>query len=149
MQELAKENIEKAQFNMKTWYDQKATKRSFNVGDKVLAMLPVPGNTLKARFYGPYVVNRKISELDYEIETPGRRKAKQLCHINMLKLYHERETECNTKPVLANVVVENDNNDNELYDESEPMNGEVENDETVCGVKIQNSHVLSNLEEKL
>ena len=67
-------------------------------------MLLIPGQHLKARFCGPYVVRRKVNELDYEIDTPGRRKQKQLCHINMLKLYHERQSICELKVVATNVV---------------------------------------------
>ena len=40
--ELAKKNLEKLQQKMKTWYDQKARKRSFRICDKVLALLPIP-----------------------------------------------------------------------------------------------------------
>ena len=39
--ELARKNLEKSQQKMKTWYDQKARKRSFRIGDKVFALLPI------------------------------------------------------------------------------------------------------------
>ncbi|CAI5669654.1 unnamed protein product [Oreochromis niloticus] len=78
--------------SMKKWYDRKAVKRHFQVGDKVLVLLPVPGSALSARFAGPYVVVRKVSETDYVLSTPERRRKTRLCHINMLKPYHDRET---------------------------------------------------------
>ena len=45
----------------------------------------VPGRPLQARYYGPYTVEKKLSDVNYIVNTPGRRKQKQLCHINMLK----------------------------------------------------------------
>ena len=59
-------------------------------GDRVLALLPIPGKQLQARYYGPYTVDKKISDVNYIVNTPGRRKQKQ-CHINMLKQYTDRE----------------------------------------------------------
>lgn len=54
-------------------------------------MLPSPGSALTARFAGPYVVDHRLSETDYVIQTPEHRRKKRLCHVNMLKLYHSRE----------------------------------------------------------
>jgi hypothetical protein len=50
--------------------------RSFQPGDKILALLPLPGNPLHARHFGPYIVDKKVSDLNYVILTPGRRKEK-------------------------------------------------------------------------
>ena len=66
------------------------TKTQFQVGDKVFAFLLVPGAPLHARYFSPYVVEKKQNELNYVIVTPDKRKSKQLCHVNMRKLYHER-----------------------------------------------------------
>ena len=33
------------------------------------------------------------NELNYVIKTPDRRKPKQLCHINLIKVYHSRESD--------------------------------------------------------
>lgn len=89
---LAKEALCTAQACMKTWHDRKAVKRHFQAGDKVLVLLPVPGSALTARFAGPYVIVRKVSETNYVLSTPERRRKTRLCHINMLKPYHDRET---------------------------------------------------------
>lgn len=50
-------------------------------------LLPSPGSTLAARFTGPYVIQSKRSDTDYEILTPERRRKMRLCHVNMLKSY--------------------------------------------------------------
>ncbi len=68
--ELAKQNLEKTQNKMKTWFDKKAREWIFSPGDKVLVLLPVPGGSLQARYSGPYVVEKKLSDRDYVIHTP-------------------------------------------------------------------------------
>ncbi len=50
-------------------------------------LLPSPGSTLAARFTGPYVIQSKLSDTDYVILTPERRRKTRLCHVNMLKSY--------------------------------------------------------------
>ena len=86
----AQSNLTKSQKQMKSNYDIKTKERNFNVGDKVLVFLPIPGQ-LKAKFMGPAVIREKVGKLDYIVEIPGRRQKYQLCHINILKPYHERE----------------------------------------------------------
>ena len=61
---------------MKQNFDKNTKERSFKSGDKVLALLPIPGRPLQARYCGPYTVEKKASDL-YD-----RRKQKQLFHIN-------------------------------------------------------------------
>ena len=61
-------------------------------GDRVLALLPIPGKPLQARYYGPYTVDKKISDVNYIVNTPGRHKQKQLCHVKMLKQYIDRDS---------------------------------------------------------
>ncbi|KAJ8047941.1 hypothetical protein HOLleu_00063 [Holothuria leucospilota] len=89
--ELAQENLRHSQKKMKAWYDKTTVKREFKPGDKVLVFLPVSGQPLQARFQGPYVIERKVSDTDYVILTPDKRKYKRVCHINMMKKYYERE----------------------------------------------------------
>ena len=90
--ELAKKNLQSAQKCMKNQYDKNCVSRKFQPGDKVLALLPVTGNTLQARYFGPYLIDKKENDLNYVIVTPDRRKSKQLCHVNMLKPYLERKS---------------------------------------------------------
>ncbi len=84
---LAKESLANAQKGMKRKFDRKAVARSFTSGDEVLVLLPVPGSSLSARFFGPYVVKQKMSETDYMLYTPDRKCQTRVCHINMLKAY--------------------------------------------------------------
>ena len=96
--EAAKSNLKKAQCKMKQNFDKNTKERSFKSGDKVLAFLPIPSRPLQARYFGPYTVEKKASDLNYIITTPDRRKQKQLCHINMLKEFVDRDSS-NVAPV--------------------------------------------------
>ncbi len=89
---MAKESLSKAQVTMKDHFDRKSVSRHFKEGDQVLVFLPVVGSTLSARFSGPYEVMKKLSDTDYVIRTPDRRKKSRVCHVNMLKAYCARES---------------------------------------------------------
>ena len=99
--EIARDNIKDTQSKMKKWYDKDAKIRTFSPGDKVLVLFPISGNPLHARYHGPYVTDSKVSEVDYIVKTPDRRKNRQLCHINMLKEYVDRNDDGSVKPVCS------------------------------------------------
>ena len=80
--QMAKRNLQESQSKMKS--------RCFEPGDRVLLLFPVASNPLQAKYSGPYKVVKKISDTNYLVKTPGRRKETQVCHINMLKAYHEK-----------------------------------------------------------
>ena len=61
-----------------------------------MLLFPVVGNLLLAKYSGPYKVVKTISDTNYLVKTPGRCKETQVCHINMLKAYHE-----NPKPEIV------------------------------------------------
>lgn len=87
---FASSNFKNAQQIMKTNYDTTATARTFQEGDQVLAFIPAPGSPLRARFSGPYEIIKKVSDTNYIIKTPDRRKSTQAVHINLIKLYKSR-----------------------------------------------------------
>ena len=88
--ETAKLHLQESQKHTKTWYDQKTDVPKFVPGDKVLLLLPIPNDALKAKYHGPYTVHKKVSSLNYIINTPDRRKKRQPCHVNLMKKYHDR-----------------------------------------------------------
>ena len=63
--EVAWKNLKHSQTKMKTWYEKRVKKRQFKVGDEVLALLSIPNHPLHARYHGPYVIAKKVSEVDY------------------------------------------------------------------------------------
>ena len=58
-----------------------------------MALLPVPGSPFRAKFSGPQSIVRQVTERDYVIATPDRRKPSQLCHIHLLKPYYSSSSE--------------------------------------------------------
>ena len=89
--------------------------RQLEVGDKVLVLLPMQGDALRAKFSGPYVVEKKLSKDNYVVYMPDRKKVKRVCHINMLKKYHERVEE------VGVTVSENDVYNDEQCTRDDPV----------------------------
>ena len=141
--DLASTNLKSAQGKMKERYDHKTQSRSFNPGDQVLALLPIPGNPLQARYFGPYIVEKKVSDLNYIVLTPGRRKQKQMCHVNMLKLYIDRNSQNICKPVTIVHSVPPDSDFNTCVSDCE-MGTKVD----PCPSKLNNSDILRNIDGK-
>ena len=140
--ELARANLSSSQKSMKKKYDVDAVERNFKPGQKVLALLPVPGNPLNSRFFGPYVIQKKLSDLNYVVVTPDRRKETQLCHVNMLKPYVERNSDLVVQPVNVNVVVS---------EPKEDLGSELNSNSfgPTDTTRLTNTDVLRNLDSKL
>ena len=140
--EIAKKNLESSQRNMKRRYDNLSTERKFFPGEKVLALFPIPGRALQARYFGPYVIKEKVNDLNYILITPDRRKQHQLCHVNMLKPYHTRVDSVKANevcPVTVGLVLDHP-------DGNEPYDGD---DIPIIVPKLTNSSILNNLDKKL
>lgn len=89
--ELATQNLAATQSKMKGWFDKKAKIRQFKPGDKILVFLPIPCSSFQARYSGPCIIEKKVSDRDYIVATPDRARHSRLCHINMIKPYYDRE----------------------------------------------------------
>uniref|UniRef100_A0ABM5FCH8 Vomeronasal type-2 receptor 26-like n=1 Tax=Pogona vitticeps TaxID=103695 RepID=A0ABM5FCH8_9SAUR len=89
--EVAHDNLAKAQGKQKERYDKKVKPREFERGQKVLVLLPTETSKFLAKWHGPYEVTRRVSEVDYEVETPDRKKKLQIFHVNLLKAWVDRE----------------------------------------------------------
>ena len=134
---FAQENLKVAQTSMKTWCDQKAREQSFQPGDRVLELLPVHGSPLEARYCGPYTVLEKGNDVNYIISTSGRRKSRRPCHINMLKRYH-CQSDSREKLIALTTVIQ-----------QEQVVEPDTNGEDKCVMRLSNSEILTNLDEKL
>ena len=150
--QIAKRNLQESQSKMKVWYDRKAKSRCFEPGDRVLVLFPVVGNPLQAKYTGPYKVVKKISDTNYLVKTPDRRKETQVCHINMLKAYHEKpkpelvtlnnrlglESPTHSKDCVGQVAEKEEDTESEvrLGNDQQP-------------IKLQNSQILNDLGTKL
>lgn len=87
---LARESLQRAQQTMKSYYDRKTARREFSPGDQVLVLTPLVNCPFQAKFAGPFMVMEKLTDLNYLIAMPGRRKLVRLCHVNFLKPYYEQ-----------------------------------------------------------
>ncbi|XP_068213451.1 uncharacterized protein [Palaemon carinicauda] len=121
----AQNNLSTSQAKMKTHYDRKSQARNFEAGEQVLVLLPMPGQ-FRAQFVGPAVVKKKLNDVDYLVEIPGRRKKYQLCHINIMKKYFSRAN--TVKSVSA--VVPKECNGQEMESKEYGWNGE--NSKILC-----------------
>ena len=150
--QIAKRNLQESQSKMKVWYDRKAKSRCFEPGDRVLVLFPVVGNPLQAKYSGPYKVVRKISDTNYLVKTPGRRKETQVCHINMLKAYHEKP-----KPELVTLnnrlglesLTHSKDCVGQVAEKEEDTESEVRLENDQQPIKLQNSQILNDLGTKL
>ncbi|KAL2102386.1 hypothetical protein ACEWY4_001554 [Coilia grayii] len=115
MSGLVEDNMTKAQQNQARWYDQRARERSFRPGQQVLLLLPTTENKLLARWQGPYAVTRQLGPVTYELEMPGRRKTKQVFHVNLLKEWREREA-----PLSQQLLVQDVQGDVEVQEQFFP-----------------------------
>ena len=150
--QIAKRNLQESQSKMKVWYDRKAKSRCFEPGDRVLVLFPVVGNPLQAKYSGPYKVVKKISDTNYLVKTPDRRKETQVCHINMLKAYHEKP-----KPELVTLnnrlglesPTHNKDCVGQVAEKEEDTESEVRLGNDQQPIKLQNSQILNDLGTKL
>ena len=152
--EVARSNLKMSQGKMKARYDNHVIDRKFKPGDKVLALLPIPGRPLQARYFGPYTIDKKTSDLNYIINTPRRRKNKQMCHVNMLKQYFDRDssiskpiTVVNTVPQESNVFEPEVNSD--FVDKSDPGPSKLENSDILRNLNNKLSHLEPSQQEEL
>lgn len=90
-QRLSEQAMAKAQHRSKVYYDRTARTRRFDVGDKVMILRPSQKNKLEVQWEGPANVVEKLSDTNYVIRLPGKRKIQQVYHCNLLKPYRERE----------------------------------------------------------
>ncbi|KAG1664755.1 hypothetical protein GQR58_019691 [Nymphon striatum] len=137
---FAHSNLKSVQSKMKSRYDKNTTVRSFSVGDKVLSLLPIPGSSLQAKYHGPYTIDKRLSELNYIINTPDRRKSEQLCHINMLKPYIDRSNHLKSVGIVNSCHLNNPSSHNAGSDEDC-----FKNFNFYEGLKLENSSILDNL----
>ncbi|XP_068201655.1 uncharacterized protein [Palaemon carinicauda] len=81
---FARENLKQSQSRMKENFDKKV---KFEPGELVLVLSMEPDCFLEPRYEGPWKVLRKLSNVNYEVESPGSSRKCKVFHINRLKPY--------------------------------------------------------------
>ena len=66
---------------MKQWYDKDAMIREFILGEKVFVLLFIHCLPLEAKYCWPYVIESRLNDLIYIVNTPTRRKKSQICQV--------------------------------------------------------------------
>ena len=100
------------QIKQKAYYDRRARSRKFDVGDKVLLLLPTDSNKLLLQWKGPYEVVEVVNRMDYKIDVNG---VVSTYHANMLKQYVERRNELSHCLLSAEAIESVDDEDNEDF----------------------------------
>ncbi|MEO0683466.1 MAG: reverse transcriptase domain-containing protein [Cyanobacteria bacterium J06649_11] len=108
-QQLARDNLKKAQRKNKDLYDQNASKSKFKEGDEVWlhnkARKKGLSPKLMAKWIGPYRITKKISDVNFELTDPQMKRKSTVVHCNRLKPFHD--------PALQVWEEENEENDEE------------------------------------
>ena len=55
--------------------------REFRSGEKVNVLLLILCHPLQAKYCWPYVIESRLNDLNYIVNTPMRRKKKQICQV--------------------------------------------------------------------
>ena len=84
---LAQDNVRKLDIKHNAFYDKRAMSRKFDVGDKVLLLLPSGSSKLLFQWNGPYEVVEVVDVMNCKINVKG---VFNNYPANMLKLYVER-----------------------------------------------------------
>ncbi|XP_041945156.1 uncharacterized protein LOC121707019 [Alosa sapidissima] len=120
MTELVRNNMEQVQHRQKVWYDKTARQRTLEPGQKVLLLLPTSENKLLAQWQGPFTVTRKMGPATYEINMPGRRRTKQVFHVNLLKEWRERVTQGSLQLLVQTVGEEDSDSTEQFFPATQP-----------------------------
>jgi hypothetical protein len=108
--EYSKEKLEKAQVKQKQSYDQGSKLVKLNINDHVLLKPYVTTGKFSNRRIGPFIISKKLSDLNYEIiklinnVASTLPKNKFVVHVNRIKLVTEKPNEVvvsDITPIIA------------------------------------------------
>ena len=132
---ISNENESANKAKQKTYYDRNTRKRNFNLGDKVLLLLPTSSNKLMAEWKGPFEVVRRVNKVDYVVRIGDKER---MYHVNMLRPFHERvQTEINSANLAESVEEETC-----TYDINENLSGE--DRKKICEILERESKVFDD-----
>ena len=87
--EAGQQNVCDAAHKQKAWYDKHVRERDFQVGERVLVLLPTATSKMLAQWHGPYPVVECHGSVNYEVDMGDTRKRRCIFHVNMLQKWHE------------------------------------------------------------
>ena len=60
--------------------------REFKPGEKVIVILLILCYPLQVNYFWPYVIESRMNNLNYIVNTPTRRKKRQICQVKNTQL---------------------------------------------------------------
>ncbi|KYO33684.1 hypothetical protein Y1Q_0008820 [Alligator mississippiensis] len=84
-QQIACQNLQAAQGQQESQYNQKTKPRVFQLEDMVLVSLPASTSTHLTTWQGPFKVIRQVGPVDYEMLKTRHRHECQIYHVKLLK----------------------------------------------------------------
>ncbi|UYV81543.1 hypothetical protein LAZ67_20001490, partial [Cordylochernes scorpioides] len=136
--DIVKVNTEKSQEKMINYYNQKHRQTGYEPGDLVALWTPIrkPGKCEKLlrRYFGPYIVLKKISDVNYSIvpeDNPGNRTQPTTVHISRIKPYFARMEDdkgCINKEEKIPIVEPEEESEDQLELNEDPSLPEVSED---------------------
>ena len=79
--EIEQANLKQNQVKMKQLYDKDAMIRKFKSGEKVIVLLLIRCHPLHAAYCWPFVIESRLNDLNYNVNTPTTRKKRQICQV--------------------------------------------------------------------
>jgi hypothetical protein len=79
--EIEQANLKQNQVKMKQLYDKDAMIRKFKSGEKVIVLLLIRCHPLHATYCWPFVIESRLHDLNYIVNTPTTRKKRQICQV--------------------------------------------------------------------
>ena len=79
--DIEHDNLKQSQDKMKRWYDKDAKVRELKPGEQFILLLLIPCHTLPAKYVWPYVIESRLNDLNYIVNTPMSRKKKQIWQV--------------------------------------------------------------------
>jgi len=112
-------------------------------------LLPLIHSPFQARFGGPYTVLQKVTDQNYILSTPNRRKATQLCHINLLKPYYCRESKPVSAVAAAGSPFSRGEDDEVVAPDDGLLHGRLSNSETLTNLPLLLAHLTEEQSSQL
>jgi hypothetical protein len=79
--EIEHDDLKQRQDKMKQRYDKDAMIIQFKPDEKVIVLLLIPCHPLQANYCWPYVIESRLNDINYIVNTPTRKKKRQICQV--------------------------------------------------------------------
>ena len=103
--EIEQANLKQSQVKMKQLYDKDAMIRIFKSGEKVIVLFLIRCHPLYATYCWPFVIESRLNDLNYIVNTPTTRKKRQICQVTTQSHSKEYKLTVNASDVDVGAVL--------------------------------------------